>query len=209
MIALVTFHHRNTIGDGAIGQIIIKPIHVATDIGDAGVQAVGFGDIKPSLVINAKRDRVGEQGFGGEESNLEAFGNAKALNGQFGFVRSRRDNRRVECAGNEIRGGCFDPNDDKDKNGPGAGRNADRLQHCRRILERADGVARRSIQPVTHGRTSTTARRKAESRGSPLPRTSKMMWTVRGAGTPGATKEMLGPFVAGSVASPWQVPASG
>ena len=85
----------DAVGDGAAGEVVVEPVHVAADVGDAGVQAKRLGDVEAVLLVEAEADRVGQHRLGGPEIDLEAGGDADALQGQLAFVGSESDLRLV------------------------------------------------------------------------------------------------------------------
>jgi hypothetical protein len=47
----------------------------------------GFGHEKPPMLINAKRDRIGQHRLRGEQFDPETFWHANAAQGTVGFAR--------------------------------------------------------------------------------------------------------------------------
>src|SRR5207247_1440309 len=95
--AEVSAEEGDAIFDAAAGEVLIEPIHVAADVEDAFVEAIGrtdcgvaigFGDEDSALFVDGEADGIGEHWFGGEEFDLEAGWDVEAFHGDFGFAGS-------------------------------------------------------------------------------------------------------------------------
>jgi hypothetical protein len=76
-LALAPAHHLDPVGDGAAGQVVVQPVHVLADVGDAGVQAEGLADVDAPARIQRDRHGIGDQRLGRHELDVESFGNAE------------------------------------------------------------------------------------------------------------------------------------
>jgi hypothetical protein len=112
------------------GEVVVQPIHVAADIGDAIVEAEGFGHVEAAFLVDGKANRIGQQRLGGEEFDLEAFGHAEAFDGSLAFIGGGSDlRRRIRAAGNEFgRWGANGQHENRG-NGPNQGRNSFGFEH--------------------------------------------------------------------------------
>jgi hypothetical protein len=92
-IANVAFQHCVTIVHGAGGEIFIEPIHVAANVGDAGVEAEGFGEVNAAAFVDVEGDDVGGVGFGSDEFGFEPGREFEGTNGILAFVGGGGDFR--------------------------------------------------------------------------------------------------------------------
>ena len=78
--------------DGPAGEVFVEPGHASADVHGAGggleafVHAEDLDDEEAALLIDGEGDGMGEEGFGGEEGDLEAGGGLEALDGGLAFV---------------------------------------------------------------------------------------------------------------------------
>jgi hypothetical protein len=126
-VALVLFHHGDAIRDRSVGEIVVEPVHVTADVGHAGMQPIGFGDVEAALMIDAESNGIGEKRFGGDQLDLETFGHSEALDRGFALVRGCGNARGIESAGNELGSGQREGR--KNKKGPKRGRTTDDVLH--------------------------------------------------------------------------------
>jgi hypothetical protein len=68
-------------------------------VGHPRAQAKRLGDIEPPFLIDAERDRIGQQRLRGEELDLQARWSAKGSDGFLSLVRRWRDDGVVGFAG--------------------------------------------------------------------------------------------------------------
>ena len=94
-LAFVLRHVGDALLDRLHREFLIQPIHVPADVGHAGVEPKGFGNIEASLLVDAESNGIGEQRLGGGEFDLETLGDAKTLEREFGLVRRGLNLRRV------------------------------------------------------------------------------------------------------------------
>ncbi len=59
--------HGEAVVDGAAGEVVVEPVHVAADVGDAVVQAEGFDHVEAAVGVDIEGDGVGEVGLGRDE----------------------------------------------------------------------------------------------------------------------------------------------
>ena len=92
--AEVAAEESDAVFDGAGGEVLVEPIHVAADVEDAFVKAiggadggvaVGFGDEDAAFFVDVKGDGIGEHRFSGEEFDFPAGRDFEALHGGLGF----------------------------------------------------------------------------------------------------------------------------
>ena len=79
--------HAVAVGDGAAGEVVIKPVHVLADVGDPGMQPEGFGHITTQAVVECEGDGVGQKRFSGEQAGGESLGHLDALECRCRFRR--------------------------------------------------------------------------------------------------------------------------
>ncbi len=99
VIAEFALHHGDAVVHGAAGEVVVEPVRVAADVGDAVVEAEGLGDVEAVLLIDGEADRVGDHRLGGEEIDLETVGDLDAFLGLHPFVGGRGDFRFVRLVG--------------------------------------------------------------------------------------------------------------
>ena len=63
--------HGDAVGDGAAGEVVVEPVHVAAVVGDARVQPERLGDVASPLLVEAEADGVGQQRLGGPEFDFQ------------------------------------------------------------------------------------------------------------------------------------------
>ena len=95
LAAELALHHGDAVGDGAAGEVVVEPVHVAAVVGDAVVQAERLGDVEAALLVEGEADGVGQHRLGGEEIDLEAVGDLDALLGLHPLVGGRGDFRLI------------------------------------------------------------------------------------------------------------------
>ena len=88
-------HYLDAIGDGTTGEIVVEPIHVAADIGDAGMQAKRLGDEHAALFIEGEADGICEHRLGGPQADFQVLRHAEARDGLFALVGRAVDFRLV------------------------------------------------------------------------------------------------------------------
>ena len=103
VVAELALVHGDAVVDGAAGEVVVEPVHVAADVGDAVVKAEGLGDVEAVLLIDGEADGVGEQRLGGEEIDLEALGDLDAFLRLHPLVGGGGDLRRVRLVGRRRR----------------------------------------------------------------------------------------------------------
>src|SRR5262249_12597901 len=95
VLALVLAHHGEAVGDGAAGQVVVEPVHMPADVGDAGVQSVGLGDVTAAFLVEGERHRVGEQRLGGPQVDFEPGRHAELGDSLLALFRGRGNGRTV------------------------------------------------------------------------------------------------------------------
>jgi hypothetical protein len=81
--------HRLAVRDGAAGQVVVHPSHVAADVEGAVAEAVRLDDVDAALLVKAEADGIDEVGLRGDEVELQPLGRAQPLDGLLGFGRGR------------------------------------------------------------------------------------------------------------------------
>ncbi len=104
VVAELALQHGDAVGDGAAGEVVVEPVHVAADVGDAVVEAEGLGDVEAVLLIEGEADGVGDQRLGGPEIDLEAGRDLDAFLGLHPLVGGGGDFRLVGLFGGDGRG---------------------------------------------------------------------------------------------------------
>ena len=89
--AFVLAHKGDAILHGLAGEVVVQPIHVTANIGDAIMQPKHFHNKATSLFVDVKRDRVRQQRFCREQIDVESLRHTKALDRILRFVGGGRD----------------------------------------------------------------------------------------------------------------------
>ena len=115
--AELALEHGDAIFDGATSEVVVEPISMAANVGDAGVKAKGFGDVEAILVVNGEADGIGKQRLSGPEIDFEAGGNLDAFLRLFPLIGGGVDFRMVRLglrSGGDERAGHDNAHETKD-----------------------------------------------------------------------------------------------
>ena len=91
--------------DGAAGEVVVEPVHVAAIVGDAVVETKGLGDEAAALVVKGEADGIGQQRLGRPQGRRQPWSETKTFDGQLPLGRRPGNGR-----GKGLLPGCFDRN---------------------------------------------------------------------------------------------------